>query len=283
MAKNNKQQIIQYVNKKGVLVTELCHDPLTCKKHNKRKRINTGLTLTQLIAQNPMLFVEKEPLEQTLNKVEYCDNKKELEVYSHHDDLMVRAAVVKNLATSPKTIEKLALDNEDAVSSLALRDYRLPKKFFKRYSEATDYVRSILAENPSAPQELIEAASRSTDVKVRQAAASNFKASSKVLAQLAHDEEWLVRSSVAHNSNTDPETLNMLSKDVQPIVRANVMSNASSYENTIVGLSFDKEPQVRNSIFLNPNAHETAKSIVSMQGGKIAKTVAQILAAKQSS
>ena len=282
MAKNGRKQIIQYVNKKGILVTELCHDPATCKKHNKRKRVNTGLSLSQLIAENPMLFVETEPVEQALNIAQFSDDRKELAVYASHRDPLVRANVAKNLSTDSKTIAQLALDEDSLVSSLALRDYRLPKKFFKKYRDASAYIRGLLAENPSAPAGLIEAASHAPEDNIRQAVASNFKASPEVLAVLASDKDWLVRSSVARNVNATVDTLDFLAKDVEPNVRAAVMSNHMASENTITGLSFDKDPKVRNSIYLNSNTSiENAKSIVSMQGGKIAHTVAQILAAKQ--
>lgn len=283
MAKNNKKQIIQYVNKKGVLVTELCHDPLTCKKHNKRKRVNTGLTLSQLIASNPMLFAEEEPVEQALNKVKFSDSKKELDIYSNHEDPEVRAMVVQNLTTRAKTIAKLALDEDGIVSSVALKDYRLPNKFFRKYVEATPYVRSLLASNPSAPEKLVEAASRDSEYIVRQSAASNVKASAEVLSKLSLDRSEMIRSSVASNPSTSEKTLNELSKDDYPIVRRSVMANHNSSEFTVTNLSFDSDVTVRNAVFqnLNPNT-ENAKSIVSMQGGKIAKTIQDILAAKMS-
>ena len=282
MSKNNKQQIIQYVNKKGVLVTELCHDPLTCKKHSKRIRVNTGLSLSQLIAQNPLLFLEEETVEQALNVARFSDSRKELAVYANHNDPEVRAAVAQNMTTSPKIISQLALDEDDIVSSVALKDYRLPKKFFRKYGDASIYVRSLLAYNPSAPAKLIEAASRAQEFEIRKAAAGNYKASSNVLETLSLDSSEIVRSLVASNVNSNSATLDLLSKDPYPNVRKSVMSNHMASEVTIMSLSLDGNASVRNGIWSNGSPDiDNAKAIVSMQGGKIAKTIQDILDSKR--
>ncbi len=157
----------------------------------------------------------------------------------------VRSLVAANPSINDRTIEKLIHDKEPGVRSYLAGNPKLPHSALLRLREdpdknvqwglpgnpnwTADEIRqmyrdrvassSVIARNPSAPQDVLDKLSASTDSSVLIALANNPSISRSVALVLAKQGDSSVRKMLTYNPATPSDVLQLLVEDSDPDVR----------------------------------------------------------------
>lgn len=119
--------------------------------------------------------------------------------------------------------------------------------------------RALLAQDPSAPAELLARLAEDKEPFVRERVADNPNTSRDTLDRLAGDSFVCVNKSVARNPSTSAETLERLAQydngdsDSSAHVRRKAAKNPNMPVASLVKLADDKVPYVRHAAATNPN------------------------------
>jgi len=119
--------------------------------------------------------------------------------------------------------------------------------------------RAAVAENPAAPENLLELLSKDSDYHVRDAVALNPSTSASLLEVLAKDANESVRWGVAKNHRTPAVTLAALSKDTVRTVRVRVAENPFTPEEVLILLAEDSDSSVQIAVANNESVSEFLK------------------------
>ena len=157
----------------------------------------------------------------------------------------VRSFVAANPAISESIIEKLINDREPGVRGFLARNRKVPRSVLLRLRDDSDKnVRwglpgnpnwtaedirqmyrdrvtssSVIAGNPSAPSDILEELSASTDYNVLIALANNPSISRSVVSTLAKQNKSSIRKMITYNPATPDDVLQLLAKDSDQDVR----------------------------------------------------------------
>lgn len=113
-------------------------------------------------------------------------------------------------------------------------------------------VRYHVADNPSAPEAVLEQLSRDADEWVRRNVGDNPSAPEAVLEQLSRDADTSVRRCVAANPATPLPALEVLSRDADEWVRRRLAANPATPLPALEVLSRDDDEWVRYYVAGNP-------------------------------
>ena len=119
--------------------------------------------------------------------------------------------------------------------------------------------RAAVAENPAAPENLIELLSKDSDYHVRGAVALNPSTSVSLLEVLAKDANESVRWGVDKNHRTPAVTLAALSKDAVRTVRVRVAENPFTPVEVLILLAEDSDSSVQIAVANNESVSEFLK------------------------
>jgi len=137
-------------------------------------------------------------------------------------------ALVERLRPSlPGTLIESGLDT--GLRSDLASDRRAPDDLLARLAgDASGSVREVVAANPSTPVEALLALAGDTDWRVYEKVAANRAAPDAALARLAGDASWTTRGAVANNPTTPAGVLVTLARDGNEMVRVSVAKNPST-------------------------------------------------------
>lgn len=170
-------------------------------------------------------------------RYEYANNYRTppeiLDVLSKDKDVYIKCYVARNINSSSETLSYLL---KESMGVIGMSD-----------------ICAKIAQNPNAPNDLLELLSFHTTDYVRTALASNKNISSKLLIDLSKDTNHYTRLAVAYNDNTSVTTLEFLSNDNEEIVRAAVSTNKNVSSKILTKLAKDDNYYVRKTVAQNPN------------------------------
>ena len=125
-------------------------------------------------------------------------------------------------------------------------------------------VRTAVAENPSAPPNMLQKLAGDDDKDVRKAVAGNASSWIQTLEQLAEHKyfyDYDVREAVASNPSTPSQVLEHLASDEHPRVRRAIAVNPKTPPEALEPLVRDKHHEVREAAVTNPS---TSKEVLKL-------------------
>lgn len=122
---------------------------------------------------------------------------------SNQGNEVTESAVAGNPSTPAKTLETLAIDDEEDVRIAVAGNPGTPAAILETLArDEEELVRQFVASHPNTPLQVLEILSRDDDEEVRENISMNPSISSGILETLASDENGFVRLCVAENPKT---------------------------------------------------------------------------------
>ena len=204
---------------------------------------------------------------------------------SMDDDACVRYFVAGNRATPIEAITRLAHDDDDDVSELAISSAVIQPDTLSELSNHTNvvqraavarhpltptivlnslstdadrHVRANVARNPSTPLSVLNALSLDEAEDVRVGIAGNPKVSQALLIQLlerTNYDDIRVLAAAAGNHTLPSNMLVQFVSDERPLIRMSAASNPLLKPEQMNELLFDSDEYVRKALMENPALH----------------------------
>ena len=148
--------------------------------------------------------------------------QKLLDILSNYDDCKESVAMNKN--THPKTLDKLANDNDSNIlEGVAGNRNTSPETLDKLAEDPDMLVVDNVVRNPNTSAETLDKLSKEKADYIRYGVAWHKNTSAKTLDKLSGDKNWDVRYGVVQHPNTSIETLKKLSNDQDESVRGKAL------------------------------------------------------------
>jgi len=161
--------------------------------------------------------------------------------------------IVKNPVAFEKAIANMGKEEKRDFVRNAFEYDVSPKTLVKLADDEDEEVKTMVARNASTPPEVLVKLSGDFFPRVRRAVAANPSTPSEELFNLAGDKSFWVRETVAKSRNAPPELLTKLSEDLDSRIRRLVGQNPSTPIEVLVKLSNDKDSDVRERVAKNPS------------------------------
>jgi hypothetical protein len=177
----------------------------------------------------------------------------------------VRARVAQ-ITSGPELVFRLAQDKHWKVrTGVAKNKHASDEVLAKLAGDDDNSVRYWVAHHPNATLAILTSLRGDVNAKIRGGVAMHKQTPPEILAQLAEDEDEEVRAEVAARTDTPPETLNKLAGDCEVLVRHYAALNLSTPSSALIRLAKDKYEGV----------YRAAKDNLAARGEVIEKVIVQ--------
>lgn len=168
-----------------------------------------------------------------------------VEAFLSYDHPSIREMTAAHPQIPVERLRLLSRSRDQSLRAGAARNRNTPPEILEALSSQGFLIREKVAQNPSAPPELL--ARLVQDATLRSMIAQNPSTPSTILEQLATDIEIRVRIGVAENRKTPISLLYTLAADRHHDVREAVAGNEAASTLLLKLLSQDKDSRVRQS------------------------------------
>lgn len=159
----------------------------------------------------------------------------------------VRALIAVNPSADNAILEKLASDPDVAVRQYVAANPKISRKTLKQLAADPEYlVRSSVVSNPNWTADEIRQMHREKKVSSSEIA-ENPSAPPDVLKELTYGSDYSVLGNLARNPSIPPYVINRLATDPQPSIRLMLVDNKALPMSTLRKLAKDTDERVRTA------------------------------------
>ena len=212
-------------------------------------RSSNPMTLTQL-AKDPKTAVR------TL-AAQNCDTSKAtLQTLTQDPGCNVRAAVAANERTPAAQLAELVVDPDPWVRASVAKNPKASRELLTKLVDTKDWtvesclVESFLAENPSAPADLLESVLSSDPSEWPYGLVGNPSIPAAMLQRLATSDDPWTRERAAANPSASPRLLAELAADEQPAVRLAAARQISQRREALIREQPTQQPAAARRLYL---------------------------------
>jgi len=172
---------------------------------------------------------------------------------SRHPSAFIRCHVASNRAIPIEILEALGSDCSPDVRGCVASHPRTPATLLQGLWRGELAERAGVAQNPSAPRELLRVVFEDPDHQLRAVLTRNRGLPSEWFDELAKDADWLVRSGAASSPYLSPATLRALGQDPFATIRSIVAAHPKTPPDLLSMLTLDDSLETAHAAMANPN------------------------------